>query len=66
MLRVHSPAAQDVLLTNDGSRQESDRLIRVVAVREERLDHIVGERQPHDRVGGRPVCKQINKYIKED
>jgi len=43
------------MLTNHGSRQESDRLLRVVAFREERLDDVVGERQSHDGVGCRPV-----------
>jgi len=48
------------VLTNHGSRQQSDRLLRVVAFREERLNDVVGERQSHDGVCCRPAqCKQI-------
>lgn len=54
---VHSTT---VVLTNHGSRQQSDRLLRVVAFREERLNDVVGESQSHDGVGCRPAqCKQI-------
>lgn len=48
------------VLTNHRSRQESDRVFRVIAVREERLDDVVGECQSHDGIGRRPAeCKQI-------
>lgn len=51
-----------VLLTNDGGCQEPDRLIWVVTVRKEWLDHVVGERQSHDSVGGWSTGKQICRH----
>lgn len=50
------------LLTNDGGRQKSDCLVRIVAVRKERLDHIIGECQSHDSIGGWP--RSLTKMYK--
>lgn len=46
------------ILTNHGGRQESNRLVRAIAVREERLDDVVGEGQSHDCVSCWPAQRK--------
>lgn len=47
-----------VHLTNDGSRQKPDGLVRILTVWEERFYDVIGKCQSHNGVGGWPIRKK--------